>query len=526
MGSKEKKKACSGSECSSESQRNSRMAKARKRSPDSGAVGVKKAQKKRARSPKKLAKRRHSSPKDREPKKTSKRGPSRSGRSVERKSRRKEAKSRKGKKSPSVDAPKKVHRCANDSSDSNTESSSDSASNTSLCSLECKRSVEEVMVTPRTSHWKRARKGKSIRSSECDSTDSHRPETSKRVEDRKKSKTDNDARKRAAQVAAEAELEYESADGQDAEADQPEDFRQELKGRVADLLRMHFDAEREPRVMALEDQLSAATRVCERMRAQMAHTSAALDEANARADIASSTTQLTRGKLRTFAAAAAKMKQSSLRRLEKRDVRIKFLEAAIASRDIQIEALGVARECLLRTVARLKHARPDEDAVDEDERDAEVALEGPVSLPHRTGSPGASLLRRRTGSDVLKNGRGRGNIVFAEGDALNVPFTIVSFRTARLWVVRAGSRVVCDSCARSVPTAQGFLLSDSGRSRFMQERFLCAGCLMTAGAEVSSVSKVQEVQASPVIEPPKKGEMPKELPREAAAVAAAIAAAA
>jgi len=506
------------------------MAKARKRSPDSGAVGVKKAQKKRARSPKKLAKRRHASPKDRELKKNSKRGPSRSGRSVERKSRRKEAKTRKGKKSPSVDAPKKVHRCAhngkpNDSSDSNTESSSDSASDTSPCSLECKRSVEEVVVTPRTSHWKRA-KGKSIRSSECDSTDSDRPETSKRLEDRKKSKTDNDARKRAAQVAAEAELEYESADGQDAEADQSEDFRQELKGRVADLLRMHFHAEREPRVMALEDQLSAATRVCERMRAQMAHTSAALDEANARADIASSTTQLTRGKLRTFAAAAAKMKQSSLRRLEKRDVRIKFLEAAIASRDIQIEALGAARECLLRTVARLKHARPDEDAVDEDERDAEVALEGPVSLPHRTGSPGASLLRRRTGSDVLKNGRGRGNIVFAEGDALNVPFTIASFRTARLWVVRAGSRVVCDSCARSVPTAQGFLLSDSGRSRFMQERFLCAGCLMTAGAEVSAVSKVQEVQASPVIEPPKKGEMPKELPREAAAVAAAIAAAA
>ena len=94
---------------------------------------------------------------------------------------------------------------------------------------------------------------------------------------------------------------------QDIESDQPREFRQELKDRVADSLRVHHHAERERCVMALEDQLSADNRACERMRVQIAHTSVALDEANARADTASSTTQLTRGKLRTFAKVAAKM---------------------------------------------------------------------------------------------------------------------------------------------------------------------------------------------------------------------------
>ena len=69
--------------------------------------------------------------------------------------------------------------------------------------------------------------------------------------------------------------------------------------------------------------------------------------------------------------------------------------------------------------------------------------------------------------------------------------------------MRASSRVVCDSCGWSVPAAQCVLLSDSGQSRFKQEQFLCAGCLMTAATEISEVSKVPEVQESPVIEPPK-----------------------
>ena len=93
---------------------------------------------------------------------------------------------------------------------------------------------------------------------------------------------------------------------QDIESDQPGEFRQELKDRVADSLRVHLHAERERCVIAL-GQLSADNRVCERMRVQIAQTSVTLDEANARADIANSTTQLTRGKLRTFAKVAAKM---------------------------------------------------------------------------------------------------------------------------------------------------------------------------------------------------------------------------
>ena len=137
---------------------------------------------------------------------------------------------------------------------------------------------------------------------------------------------------------------------------------------------MHLHAERERCVIALGDQLSADNRVCERMRVQIAHTSVTLDEANARADIASSTTQLqfTRGKLRTFAKVAVKMEQSYLWRLKKGDVRFKSWEA----RDIQLEAPGAARECLAKLVVRLKHASIDDDA--EDERDGEVVLDACV----------------------------------------------------------------------------------------------------------------------------------------------------
>ena len=100
---------------------------------------------------------------------------------------------------------------------------------------------------------------------------------------------------------------------------------------------------------------------------QIAHTT--LDVANARADIASSTTQLTRGKLRTFAKVAAKKEQSYLWRLKKCDVRIKSCKA----RDFQLEAPGAARECLPKLVVRLKHASIDDDA--EEERDGAVVLD-------------------------------------------------------------------------------------------------------------------------------------------------------
>ena len=74
---------------------------------------------------------------------------------------------------------------------------------------------------------------------------------------------------------------------QDIESDQPEEFRQELKGRVADLHRVYLHAERERCAMALEDQLSATSRDCERIRVQIAHTRVALDEADTRVDSAS-----------------------------------------------------------------------------------------------------------------------------------------------------------------------------------------------------------------------------------------------
>ena len=140
---------------------------------------------------------------------------------------------------------------------------------------------------------------------------------------------------------------------------------------------MHLHAERERCVIALGGQLSADNRVCERMRVQIAHTSVTLDEANARADIASSTTQLTRGKLRTLAKVAAKMEQSYLWRLKKCDVRNRSWEA----RDIQLEAPGAVRECLPKFVVRLKHASFDDDA--EDERDGEVVLDACPLASHR-----------------------------------------------------------------------------------------------------------------------------------------------
>ena len=212
---------------------------------------------------------------------------------------------------------------------------------------------------------------------------------------------------------------------QDIESDQPGEFRQELKGRVADSLRVCLRAERERCAIALGDQLSVDNRDCERMRVQIADTSVALNEANASADIASSTTQLTRRQPRTFATGTAKMKQSSLWRLEKCDVRI----TSWAARNIQVEAPGAGRECLAKLVARLNHARIEDDA--EDERDEEVVLDA-CFFPHRTASSEVSPLRRRTEHDVLKNSRDKENRVFAEEDAIHVLCAIVLFKTVRL----------------------------------------------------------------------------------------------
>ena len=74
--------------------------------------------------------------------------------------------------------------------------------------------------------------------------------------------------------------------------------------------------------------------------------------------------------------------------------------------------------------------------------------------------------------------------VFAASDAVHVLYAIVLFKTAPLRVVRTSSRVVCDSCGRSVPAAQGVFFSDSGQSRFTKEQFFCAGCFRTASTEL------------------------------------------
>ena len=102
---------------------------------------------------------------------------------------------------------------------------------------------------------------------------------------------------------------------------------------------MCLHAERECCVMALGDPLSGDKRDCERRRVHIAHTSVALNKANASTDSASSTTPFTRtaqlrcGKPRICATDASKMNQVELWRLEKCDLRIKTWEA----REIQLE---------------------------------------------------------------------------------------------------------------------------------------------------------------------------------------------
>ena len=154
---------------------------------------------------------------------------------------------------------------------------------------------------------------------------------------------------------------------QDIESDQPGEFRQELKDRFADTLRVHLHAERERCVIAL-GQLSAD------------NTADAWKTANT---------------------CEGRRQDETV----KCDVRNRSWEA----RDIQLEALGAVRECLPKLAVRLKHASFDDDA--EDERDGEVVLDACVDS-HRTASPGASTLRRRTVRDVLQDSRDKENILF------------------------------------------------------------------------------------------------------------------
>ena len=106
---------------------------------------------------------------------------------------------------------------------------------------------------------------------------------------------------------------------------------------------------------------------------QMAHTSVALDKTNASADSAVFHTP------RAVAMNAAKLKQVELWHLEECDLRIKALEA----REIQLEVrVGEKRECLSKSVARLKHGRIDDDA--EDERNEEGLRELLISSTTQT----------------------------------------------------------------------------------------------------------------------------------------------
>ena len=230
--------------------------------------------------------------------------------------------------------------------------------------------------------------------------------------------------------------------------------------------------------MVVGDQLRVDKCDCKRMRVQIAHTSVALHKANTSADSASSTTLLTRttqlrcGKPRAVATAAAKVKHVELWQLEKCDFRIKAWEA----REIQlVQNVNASRNLGVR----LKHDRIDDDA--EDERDEGVLRD--CLFPHYYANPGVSPLVRRTEREVRRDSNDKVHMVFTEGDALHVLCAMVSFKTARRRVVQTSSRVMCDSCERSVSSFQGCLFSHSGQSQFKQEQFICAGCLMMTGIE-------------------------------------------
>ena len=85
-------------------------------------------------------------------------------------------------------------------------------------------------------------------------------------------------------------------------------------------------------------------------------------------------------------------------------------------------------------------------------------------------------MRRRNEREVRRDSCDKAHIVFTEGDDIHVMCVIVSFETARRRVVQHSSRVMCDSCERSVPSFHGCLFSDSGQSQ-------CTGCLMMIGIE-------------------------------------------
>ena len=129
--------------------------------------------------------------------------------------------------------------------------------------------------------------------------------------------------------------------------------------------------------------------------------------------------------------------------------------------EIQLEVrVGAKRAFMPKLGARLKHDRIDDDA--EDERNDEGLRD--CLFPQYYANPGASPLMRRTEREVRRDSCDKVHIVFTEGDAIHVLCAVVSFEAARRWEVQASSRVMCDSCERSVSSFQGCLFSDSGQS--------------------------------------------------------------
>ena len=200
---------------------------------------------------------------------------------------------------------------------------------------------------------------------------------------------------------------------QDIESGQPQEVRQEFKGCVAELLRVCLQEERECCIMVLQNQLNVDNCDCERMSERITHTSVAPNE-------------LCGGTLRICATHAVETKQSYLWRLEKWEVRINVWEARV----IQLEALGAARECRPKLVARLKQARIVDDA--EDECDEEIVLNASF-CPHRTVSLGASRSGRQTERDVREASCDQRNTFVKEGDIINVLCDTVSFKFDYEW---------------------------------------------------------------------------------------------
>ena len=133
---------------------------------------------------------------------------------------------------------------------------------------------------------------------------------------------------------------------------------------------------------------------------------------------------------------------------------------------------------------RLKHDRIDDDA--EDERNEEGLRD--CLFPQYHANLGASSFMRRTEREVRRHSCDKVHIVFPEGDDVHVLCATVSFKTARRRVMQTSSRVMCDSCERSVSSVQSCLFSDSGQSQYKREQFICAGCLIMTGILTSATS--------------------------------------